>query len=190
MKGLPLAYNKDMQEDKEPVFDAIDTIEMCIPVFGAMLRSLTVRPKKHGQGGRRRLHQRYRLRRLPDQEGHALPGGLYDRGPSGQYVHPVRRDAGHPDPAGLPAISNLFDADIYDALELKHCVSERKVFGGPSHGDVERQISYIKDFVAQRRGGAVMRIVYQENERVAIAEADEILRKGSTLSVLPGTAVR
>ena len=49
------------------------------------------------------------------------------------------------------AISNLFDADIYDALELKHCVSERKVFGGPSHGDVERQISYIKDFVAQRR---------------------------------------
>ena len=38
MKGLPLAYNKDMQEDKEPVFDAIDTVEMCLPVFAAMLR--------------------------------------------------------------------------------------------------------------------------------------------------------
>ena len=45
MKGLPLAYNKDMQEDKEPVFDAIDTVEMCLPVFGAMLQTLTIRPK-------------------------------------------------------------------------------------------------------------------------------------------------
>jgi len=45
MKALPLAYNKDMQEDKEPVFDAIDTVEMCLPVFGAMLQTLTIRPK-------------------------------------------------------------------------------------------------------------------------------------------------
>ena len=45
MKGLPLAYNKDMQEDKECVFDAIDTVEMCLPVFAAMLDTLTVRPK-------------------------------------------------------------------------------------------------------------------------------------------------
>ena len=48
MKGLPLAYNKDMQEDKEPVFDAIDTVEMCLPVFAAML-STTDRPaQEHG----------------------------------------------------------------------------------------------------------------------------------------------
>jgi argininosuccinate lyase len=43
MKGLPLAYNKDMQEDKEPVFDAVDTVEMCLPVFAAMLDTMTVR---------------------------------------------------------------------------------------------------------------------------------------------------
>ncbi len=43
MKGLPLAYNKDMQEDKEPVFDAIDTVEQCLPVFAAMVDTLTVR---------------------------------------------------------------------------------------------------------------------------------------------------
>ena len=51
------------------------------------------------------------------------------------------------------AISGLFDGDIYDALDLKHCVSERKVLGGPSHDDVVRQIGYIRDFVAQRREG-------------------------------------
>ena len=66
MKALPLAYNKDMQEDKEPVFDAIDTVEMCLPVFGAMLQTLTI------------------------------------RGPPGQYVHPLRREPGNSDPAGLP----------------------------------------------------------------------------------------
>ena len=54
MKGLPLAYNKDMQEDKEPVFDAIDTVELCIPVFSAMLKTMTVLPKnmrKAASGG-------------------------------------------------------------------------------------------------------------------------------------------
>ncbi len=80
MKGLPLAYNKDMQEDKECVFDAIDTVELCVPVFAAM----------------------HRLRRLPGEEGHALPGGLHDRGPAGEHVHQVRRDSGHPALEGLP----------------------------------------------------------------------------------------
>ena len=51
------------------------------------------------------------------------------------------------------AISGLFDGDIYDALDLKHCVSERKCLGGPSHDDVVRQIGYIRDFVAQCREG-------------------------------------
>ena len=54
MKSLPLAYNKDMQEDKEALFDAIDTVELCLPVFGAMLDTLTVRPKnmaKAASGG-------------------------------------------------------------------------------------------------------------------------------------------
>ena len=58
--------------------------------------------QEHGQGCRRRLYQRYRLCRLSDQEGPALPGGLYDRGPPGEHVHQVRRHPGHPDPEGLP----------------------------------------------------------------------------------------
>ena len=63
MKALPLAYNKDMQEDKEALFDAIDTVELCLPVFAAMLDSLT---QGDGKGSLRRLHQRHRLCRLPD----------------------------------------------------------------------------------------------------------------------------
>ena len=77
MKGLPLAYNKDMQEDKEPVFDAIDTVELCLPVFAAMMDTMTVQPDNMRKAASRRLHQRHGLRRLPGQEGDALPGRLH-----------------------------------------------------------------------------------------------------------------
>ena len=151
MKGLPLAYHKDMQEDKEPVFDAIDTIEMCIPVFGAMLNTLTVRPKnmaKAAAGGfinATDCADYLTKKGMPFREAYMIVGRLVNMCiQSGETLDTLTlRD--------FRAISSLFDGDIYDALDLRHCVSERKVFGGPSHDDVVRQINYIKDFVAQRR---------------------------------------
>ena len=153
MKGLPLAYNKDMQEDKEPVFDAIDTIEMCIPVFGAMLNTLTVRPKnmaKAAAGGfinATDCADYLTKKGMPFREAYMIVGRLVNMCiQSGETLDTLTlRD--------FRAISSLFDGDIYDALDLRHCVSERKVFGGPSHDDVVRQVNYIKDFVAQRRKG-------------------------------------
>ena len=153
MKGLPLAYNKDMQEDKEPVFDAVDTIEMCIPVFGAMLNTLTVRPKnmaKAAAGGfinATDCADYLTKKGMPFREAYMIVGRLVNMCiQSGETLDTLTlRD--------FRAISSLFDGDIYDALDLKHCVSERKVLGGPSHDDVVRQIGYIKDFVAQRREG-------------------------------------
>ena len=153
MKGLPLAYNKDMQEDKEPVFDAIDTIEMCIPVFAAMLNTLTVRPKdmaRAAAGGfinATDCADYLTKKGMPFREAYMIVGRLVNMCiQSGETLDTLTlRD--------FRAISDLFDGDIYDALDLKHCVSERKVFGGPSHDDVVRQIGYIKDFVAQRREG-------------------------------------
>jgi argininosuccinate lyase len=153
MKGLPLAYNKDMQEDKEPVFDAIDTIEMCIPVFTAMLDTLTVRPRnmaKAAAGGfinATDCADYLTKKGMPFREAYMIVGRLVNMCiQTGETLDTLTlRD--------FRAISNLFDGDIYEALELKHCVSERKVFGGPSREDVQRQIDYIKDFVAQRQEG-------------------------------------
>ena len=153
MKGLPLAYNKDMQEDKEPVFDAVDTIEMCIPVFGAMLNTLTVRPKnmaKAAAGGfinATDCADYLTKKGMPFREAYMIVGRLVNMCiQSGETLDTLTlRD--------FRAISGLFDGDIYDALDLRHCVSERKVLGGPSHDDVVRQIGYIRDFVAQRREG-------------------------------------
>ena len=151
MKALPLAYNKDMQEDKEPVFDAIDTVEMCLPVFGAMLQTLTIRPKnmaKAAAGGfinATDCADYLTKKGLPFREAYMIVGRLVNMCiRSGENLETLTlRD--------FRAISDLFDSDVYEALELKHCVHERKVYGGPSKDDVTRQIQYIKDFVADHR---------------------------------------
>ena len=150
MKALPLAYNKDMQEDKEPVFDAIDTVEMCLPVFGAMLQTLTIRPKnmaKAAAGGFINATDcaDYLVKKgMPFREAYMIVGRLVNMCiRSGENLETLTlRD--------FRAISDLFDSDVYEALELKHCVHERKVYGGPARESVEKQISNIEGFLAQR----------------------------------------
>ncbi len=151
MKGLPLAYNKDMQEDKEPVFDAIDTVEQCVPVFAAMLDTLTIRPKDMSRAASRGFINAtdcadYLTKKgMPFREAYMVVGRLVNSCiKSGDTLDTLTlRD--------FRAISDLFDSDIYRALELRHCVGERKVYGGPSPEDTTRQIQSVKDFVAAHR---------------------------------------
>ncbi len=151
MKGLPLAYNKDMQEDKEPVFDAIDTVEQCVPVFAAMLDTLTIRPKDMSRAASKGFINAtdcadYLTKKgMPFREAYMVVGRLVNSCiKSGDTLDTLTlRD--------FRAISDLFDSDIYQALELKHCVGERKVYGGPSPEDTTRQIQSVKDFVAAHR---------------------------------------
>ena len=151
MKSLPLAYNKDMQEDKEPVFDAIDTVEMCLPVFAARVKSLTVKPKNMARAAAGGFINAtdcadYLVKKgMPFREAYMIVGRLVNMCiKSGENLETLTlRD--------FCAICDLFDSDVYEALELRHCVHERKVYGGPSKDDVTRQIQSIKDFVAQHR---------------------------------------
>ena len=150
MKGLPLAYNKDMQEDKEAIFDAVDTVELCIPVFAAMLDTLTVRPKhmaRAASGGFINATDcaDYLVKKgLPFREAYMIVGRL---------VNLCVKTGDTLDTLTLKdfrAISALFDEDVYQALELKTCVDERKVYGGPARESVQRQIGLIEEFIAQR----------------------------------------
>ena len=151
MKALPLAYNKDMQEDKEPVFDAIDTVEMCLPVFAAMVKSLTVKPKNMARAAAGGFINAtdcadYLVKKgMPFREAYMIVGRLVNMCiKSGENLETLTlRD--------FCAISDLFDSDVYEALELRHCVHERKVYGGPSKDNVARQIQSIQDFVDQHR---------------------------------------
>jgi argininosuccinate lyase len=150
MKGLPLAYNKDMQEDKEAIFDAIDTVELCLPVFAAMVDTLTVRPKdmaKAAAGGFINATDcaDYLVKKgLPFREAYMIVGRLVNLCiKTGDTLDTLTlRD--------FRAISGLFDTDVYQALSLKACVNGRKVYGGPARESVEKQIALIEEFVEAR----------------------------------------
>ena len=150
MKGLPLAYNKDMQEDKECVFDAIDTVELCVPVFAAMLDTLTVLPRNMrsaASGGFINATDcaDYLVKKgMPFREAYMIVGRLVNMCiKSGETLDTLPLK-------DFRSISNLFDADVYQALELKTCVNGRTVYGGPASDSVKQQIANIKAFVEAR----------------------------------------
>ena len=150
MKGLPLAYNKDMQEDKEPVFDAIDTVEQCLPVFAAMVDTLTVKNRnmqKAAAGGFINATDcaDYLVKKgLPFRDAYMIVGRL---------VHMCIKTGETLDTLPLKdfqSVSGAFGPDVYQALEVKTCVGGRKVYGGPAPDSVKTQIEHIKEFVEAR----------------------------------------
>jgi len=150
MKGLPLAYNKDMQEDKEPVFDAIDTVQMCIPVFAAMVNTLTVRPanmSKAASGGFINATDcaDYLVRKgMPFREAYMIVGRLVNHCiKAGESLDTLPLK-------DFRTVCPLFEEDVYYALELHTCVNGRTVYGGPARESVKKQIERIEEFVAER----------------------------------------
>ena len=142
MKGLPLAYNKDMQEDKERLFDSIDTLKMCLPIFTQMLQTMKV-CKAHmytaASGGFTNATDAadYLVKKgLAFRDAHEVIGKL--------VLHCVTTKTTLEE---LPLdtyqmIHPIFDQDIYDAISLKTCVNERQVSGGPSEPSV---LAHIKN---------------------------------------------
>ena len=148
LKGLPLAYNKDMQEDKEAVFDAVDTVKMCLKVFAPMLATMTAKPenmKKAAQGG---------FINATDLADYLVKKGMPFRSAykiSGQIVAqcifeglvlenlPLSEYQKH---------SELFAEDLYQDIDLLTCVQKRISEGGTSVASVEAQIAYVKEHLA------------------------------------------
>ena len=147
MKGLPLAYNQDMQEDKEPVFDAVDTVEMCLPVFAAMLDTMTVRTdnmrKAAGKGFINATDCADYLTKkgMPFRDAYTVTGKLVaDCTAQGKTLEERTVDE-------LRAFSDLFDGDVYEAINLENCMALRRSYGGPAVSETTRQIKAIEDFV-------------------------------------------
>ena len=145
LKGLPLAYNKDMQEDKEAVFDAVETVMMCLKVFAPMLATMKTRPdnmKKAAQGG---------FINATDLADYLVKKGMPFRSAykiSGQLVaYCIQNQTALED---LPLevyrrYSDLFAADLYEDIDLLTCVEKRISRGGTSVASVEQQIKYVKE---------------------------------------------
>ena len=144
LKGLPLAYNKDMQEDKEAVFDAVETVIMCLKVFAPMLRTLRSRPdnmKKAAQGG---------FINATDLADYLVKKGMPFRSAykiSGQLVALCIQKGTVLEELPLEeykAFSELFEEDLYKEIDLLTCVEKRISRGGTSVASVQEQMEYVK----------------------------------------------
>ncbi len=147
LKGLPLAYNKDMQEDKESIFDACDTVKMCLEVFVGMIKTLkanTENMKKAAQKG---------FINATDLADYLVKKGMPFRSAykiSGQLVAECISKNTVLEELSLEeykAHSKLFEDDLYDEIDLLTCVEKRISEGGTSVKSVEAQIKYVKEIL-------------------------------------------
>ncbi|NLL92482.1 MAG: argininosuccinate lyase [Ruminococcaceae bacterium] len=144
LKGLPLAYNKDMQEDKESVFDACDTVKMCLKVFTPMLATMKVRTDNMFRAAQTGFINAtdladYLVRKgLPFRNAYKLSGQIVARClAEGQVLETLPLEI-------YREFSPLFDEDLYGEIDLKTCVRKRISEGGTSEASVEKQIAYVR----------------------------------------------
>ena len=139
MKGLPLAYNKDMQEDKQAIFDGVDTVKLCLDAFTPMIATMKTRPDKMraaAAGGFINATDcaDYLVKKgMPFRDAYRIVGGLVARCIAGRQTLET-----------LPLeeyqkASPLFDQDVYQAISLETCVEGRTSYGGPAPSSVLAQ---------------------------------------------------
>ena len=147
LKGLPLAYNKDMQEDKESIFDAFDTVSHCLEVFTPMLKIMKTRKDKMYKAAQEGFINAtdladYLTRKgMPFRAAYKLTGSLVAECiHTGQVLETVPLER-------YRELSDLFEQDVYEAIDLKTCVEKRISEGGTGKASVQAQIQYIRSIV-------------------------------------------
>lgn len=151
MKGIPLAYNKDMQEDKEAVFDAIDTVKQCLRVLTPMFSTMQILKDNMKKAALKGFINAtdcadYLTKKgMPFRDAYKTVGQL--------VAQCVREDKSLADLTleEYKTHSDVFENDVYEAIDLKTCVRGRKVIGGPAPEEVTRQISVIEKFVSEHK---------------------------------------
>ncbi len=145
LKGLPLAYNKDMQEDKEGVFDACDTILMSLCVFAPMIESMKVKTENMKKAAQRGFINATDLADYLTKKGMPFRSSYKISGEIVAYCieHGLVLET-------LPlsvykSYSELFEEDLYEDIDLINCANRRNSKGGTSVGSIEEQIRYVKE---------------------------------------------
>ena len=148
LKGLPLAYNKDMQEDKEAVFDCVDTVKMCLRVFAPMIAAMKActcdmyRAAQRGFLNATDLADYLTKKGLPFRAAYKIAGQLV------AYCIEHTAVLEELPLALLRQYSERFDEDVYAAIALTNCVTGRTSLGGTCVASVEAQIASVRDFLA------------------------------------------
>ncbi len=147
LKGLPLAYNKDMQEDKEAVFDSIETVKMCLKNFAPMIATMSVKADnmmKAAQGGfinATDLADYLAKKGLPFRSAYKIVGEIVAFCiANNKVLETVTMEE-------YKQFSDVFEDDLYNEINLETCVNKRTSAGGTGPDSVETQIKFIKDFI-------------------------------------------
>ena len=155
LKGLPLAYNKDMQEDKESVFDGCETVKMCLRVFAPMLATMKVKKENMREAAGRGFINATDLadyltkKGLPFRSAYKIVGGIVARCiADGKILETLPLDT-------YKTFSELFENDLYEEISLDTCVKKRISAGGTGPDSVCAQLSYVEEFLEKRKGADV-----------------------------------
>lgn len=149
MKALALSYSKDMQEDKESLFDSIDTIKICLKIMAGQIESLEVNEENMFEACKKGYLN------ATDVADYLVNKGVYFRDAhhiSARLVKYASSKALSLDELDLETYKNesdLFEEDIYKKIELKTCVNKRKSLGGPNKTEVLRQINIVKEKIKE-----------------------------------------
>ena len=151
MKGLPLAYNKDMQEDKEPAFDAIDTARACIPLFAQMLRTVRFNKETMEKSAMRGFTNATDaadylvLKNVPFRDAHGIIGRLVLHCiDEGKAIEELSLEE-------LKTFSDRFEEDVYEAVSLRACVNRRLTAGAPGLSAMDEEIALSRTWLEAQK---------------------------------------
>ena len=147
LKGLPLAYNKDMQEDKEAVFDAIDTVKICLDVFVPMISEMKAVEKNMKKAAQEGFINATDVADYLTKKGEPFRSAYKTVGEivgycqkNGKVLETLSIDE-------YKSFNPLFERDIFEEISLENCVNKRTSLGGTCVSSVERQIEYVRNEV-------------------------------------------
>ncbi len=149
LKGLPLAYNKDMQEDKEAIFDSVETVKKCLEIFIPMIQTMKPIPEnmyaaaKKGFINATDLADYLTKKGMPFRSAYKIVGGIVGR---------CVKEGLTLDELSLSeykSYSELFDEDLYEEISLESCVGKRISKGGTGYDSVNEQINYVEGMLAK-----------------------------------------
>lgn len=147
LKGLPLAYNKDMQEDKECVFDALDTVKKCLAIFAPMVATMKPDKKRMYAAAGKGYINATDLADYLVRKGMAFRNAYKTVGEIVAFGIANKKTLEEISLAEYRNFGDLFDEDVYDAISLSACVQRRTSEGGTGKASVEKQIRFVEGFI-------------------------------------------
>lgn len=149
MKSLPLAYNKDMQEDKEAIFDAVDTVKLCLSTFTPMVKTMTVLKENMRNAAAKGFINATDCADYLVKKGMAFRDAYKITGELVALCISQKTDLESLPLSLYKEKSSLFEEDVYEAINLETCVNQRKSLGGPAVESVLKQIESVKNRLSE-----------------------------------------